>query len=391
MDPLHFLTKVPPEKIDDNLEIYTKPFTLKNLDGINLDVNFKKINLKDQPGYNPTCVYYPEDKYVKLHKLKTIYLNKGVEDYEDLIYPYENLNNSIFMNRCGLKLANIDKIFNLTNHNSGSFNLKSPDYFTFCDVAGGPGGFTQYLQYRLPNAFGYGITSKKHVDWKTNKLDTSRFEPLYGRNSVGMGNLYEEWESYINTVTGIETLGVDLVVADGGFDVTADKEYIRQEFLSTRLILIEILIGMICCKDGANFICKVFNTVTKISADLIYLCSIVFEKIYIFKPTTSRWQNAERYLVCMRKRKGTTTDSIINFTKKIVAMQTDDVRVIDSDLILPSDFVAWLLERNKDSMDLQQKTAFMLLDLMQNKKVATNKADLHKFLILLDVPGERYR
>src|SRR5436853_6709955 len=157
-DPIHLLCSVPPEKIKDN---FLKPFSFtseerKGLIEIIPGFKFDQISLKDNNSkFNPKPIYCNIDRFNLLQKLKNVYSHQDADKYEPIVYPYENANNSIFINRCGLKLANLDKIFNLTTHNSGFVNqqVTFTDFNpTFCDVAGGPGGFTQYLQYRLPTS-----------------------------------------------------------------------------------------------------------------------------------------------------------------------------------------------------------------------------------------------
>lgn len=388
-DPLYYLTQIPPINIVENLEEYTKPFSSKNrnnLKNLVLQTQFKTVNLKEFPEFNSECVFYPKEDYSNLGKLKRIYSQPNAKKYISEIYPYEELGNSIFSNRCGTKLANIDAIFNITDHNAGSLNMKNPEPLTYCDICGGPGGFTQYLQYRLPLSMGYGITSKSHIDYQMNKLDISRFVPIYGSNSVGDGNIFNEWDFFIKTVKTVESDGVDIVVADGGFDVSKNEDQTRQEFLTSRLIQHEILMGISCCKKEGNFVCKLFDTVSKISGDLLYLCSLAFEKIYLFKPTTSRWTNAEKYLICIKRKDD--VDDVIAILTKMVKMQNHYISLSDSDMILPDDFVSWLKMRNEQMIKLQWETAENLKMILDGKKVDSPLVDLHKFMILLNLPGE---
>jgi len=52
-------------------------------------------------------------------------------------------------------------------------------------------------------------------------------------------------------------------------------------------------------KYGGCFVLKCFDCFYKASAELIYLLSTMYEKVYVVKPNTSRYANSERYLVCI--------------------------------------------------------------------------------------------
>src|SRR5205085_11847172 len=109
------------------------------------------------------------------------------------------------------------------------------------------------------------------------------------------GDLYTSWQDFIQFTLQREPEGVDLVMADGGFEL--ESAYHRQEFLSSRLLLIQAIIGIACTREGGNFLLKVFDTVTLLSAQIIYALATAFKRITIFKPVSSRPANAERYLI----------------------------------------------------------------------------------------------
>lgn len=89
---------------------------------------------------------------------------------------------------------------------------------------------------------------------------------------------------------------MDLITADGGFDFSIN--FNQQEVVSSKLIFYQISFAIAMQKKGGDFIIKCFDTFTKISLDLIYLLGLVYEKVYIVKPNTSRYANSEKYLVC---------------------------------------------------------------------------------------------
>jgi hypothetical protein len=46
------------------------------------------------------------------------------------------------------------------------------------------------------------------------------------------------------------------------------------------------------------FICKIFDSVTKPTVQLIYILSRYYDKVFLMKPRTSRYSNSEKYIVC---------------------------------------------------------------------------------------------
>ena len=51
-------------------------------------------------------------------------------------------------------------------------------------------------------------------------------------------------------------------------------------------------------KFNGTFILKIFDMFSKSTQDYIYLLSLFYNKVYIFKPQTSRLANSEKYIVC---------------------------------------------------------------------------------------------
>ena len=49
--------------------------------------------------------------------------------------------------------------------------------------------------------------------------------------------------------------------------------------------------------SGGNFVCKLFDLFTPFSVGLVYLMNMIFERVAIIKPVTSRPANSERYLI----------------------------------------------------------------------------------------------
>lgn len=353
-----------------------------NVDELIFDINYVTIDIKEQ--IEP--IYCDINKYNILQKVKDTFNNENFIQARNITNPFENIGRSIFINRAAVKLANIDAVYNVTK-DIFTWNKKiSNENFTFADIAAGPGGFTQYLQYRYPNSIGYGITLKdKNLDWSTNFLNMKRFKTYYGPDNTG--NLYSNWDNFINFVLQEESNGVDLITADGGIDVEDTNLYSKQEFLSSRLLLTQVLVGIRCTKVGGNFVLKVFDTVTNLSAQIIYLLSRCFSNILIFKPVTSRPANAERYIICKDRKEN--INDIYNMLvqgEKLYTDQTGNYLISLFSNSLPADFIEWLTLQNNISINLQLTSAQNILLYMKGNNPNIIQYNIPKFLLIWNLP-----
>jgi cap1 methyltransferase len=335
----------------------------------------------------PPPQYCDVDRYNALQKLKDAFDNEGFIEARNSTNPFENIGRSIFINRAAVKLANIDAV----HHISGkifTFDAQQSDQdFIFCDIAAGPGGFTQYLQYRFPKSIGYGMTLKHPtLDWSTRFLDMSRFTPFYGPDETG--NLYTNWRTFIEFFLQKHPYGADLVTGDGGFDLeeTDDKTLLhRQEFLSSRLLLTQATIGIACTKASGNFVLKVFDTVTHFSAQILYILAQCFREILIFKPVSSRPANSERYIIC-RDRYGD-INPYLHLLAYAASSYQDDVylnRLFPEPL--PEDFVNWLVQANSYSINQQLETGTNILLTLNGNRPNLPMYDVDKFLVIWNLP-----
>ncbi|KAI9277253.1 FtsJ-like methyltransferase-domain-containing protein [Phascolomyces articulosus] len=216
--------------------------------------------------------------------------------------PFGGINKSIFMNRAATKLAALDATFALT----ATENNSKP--FTFADICGGPGGFSEYLLWRVHSwggtAKGYGITIKSRdhdeVNWHAEKFRKNISNNLTIIDGPdGTGDLYEEANirGFGDTVRQhTDQQGVDLAVADGGFDFKGQEQ--QQEYVTRRLLLCEIITMLTCLKQGGTFVCKIFDINEEFTANMLWVLYQLFDMICITKPLSSRPTNSERYIVC---------------------------------------------------------------------------------------------
>lgn len=386
----------PRQNLEEILTLLPTPFTPNQRPPLKEEL--RHGNIQDVENLPPVYLSSPE-KYIALQEKKDRIGQYSREQFEQAVtatnpYEYPNnlafMNRSIFMNRAAMKLANIDALYKLTHHLGAFMNLTTPGSFRFCDLAGSPGAFTQYVQWRRPESLGYGISLKSTdpgvPDWNMAQLDNHRFFPYYGES--GTGNLYFEWRNFVTRVKRDQVLGLDLVMGDGGFDVEKEHAFNRQEFLSFRLIMVQVLTALKLLKEGGDFVLKMFDTVTEITGQLLYLVSLCFERISLFKPIVSRPANAERYLICQGKRKGTEQyERILEQANTIYNEDEILIRLLRDPL--PQDFVDWLTALNDSLLTNQQQALDWIFDYLDGKQPPLPTIDLHKIPILFNVPGPR--
>ncbi|CEP07356.1 hypothetical protein [Parasitella parasitica] len=263
--------------------------------------------------------------------------------------PFERVGNAIFMNRAATKLAALDATFGLAATNNGQ------QEFTFADICGGPGGFSEYLLWRVhswgASAHGYGITLKgsDEVKWHTDKFraDIPRHSLTQIDGADGTGDIYKpdnirQFEATVLKETRAK--GVDLAVADGGFDFSGNEA--QQELSAQRLLLCEVVTMLTCLKQGGHFVCKFFDILSESTAGLVWLLYQLFDEICITKPLSSRPANAERYIVC----KGLIHErplQLVEVLIKAIGANTTAIRVVSrQSLEKDEDFIDYVKMRN---------------------------------------------
>ncbi|KAI8359178.1 FtsJ-like methyltransferase-domain-containing protein [Blakeslea trispora] len=283
--------------------------------------------------------------------------------------PFERVGSAIFMNRAATKLAALDATFGLTvtkNHH---------DEFTFADICGGPGGFSEYLLWRVHSwggsAHGYGITlnGSDEIKWHPEKFrdDIPRHSLTTIDGVDGTGDLYrsENREAFASTVLReTKQRGVHVAVADGGFDFSGNEE--QQEVLAQRLILCEIITMLLTLSQGGHFVCKFFDMLSTTTASFVWLLYQLFDEVCITKPLSSRPANAERYIVC----KGL----IHHRPSALLSLLTD----IATQLTCPSLFSCKTLGKDEDFIDYIK---------MRNMKLAMKQTEaLEQLISFIDNP-----
>lgn len=146
--------------------------------------------------------------------------------------------------------------------------------------------FTISLNKDLPQYKSYNLPSY-------NKSILNRHICItYGKDNTGDIN---NWDN-IRYIQNLSKKPFFLVTADGGFDEGTDFNI--KEQLHYGLILSEIYAAIELQSQGGHFVLKVFDIFTETSVQLLYLLSLCYEEMYVYKPKTSRPTNSEKYIVC---------------------------------------------------------------------------------------------
>ena len=198
-------------------------------------------------------------------------------------------------------------------------------------LAEGPGGFIEalitqreYNNKNYQNDIYYGMTlideDENVPSWKKSKHFLSKHQNVklvYGDDNTGnLLNVDNLWYCYNNYKNSI-----DFITGDGGFDFSVN--FNQQERLSTNLIFAQIVYAIAMQKKGGSFIIKIFDIFTQVTIDLLYILSSLYEKCYIIKPYTSRYANAEKYVVCKRFKLDNTYDIVKKFSEFFDTINTD--------------------------------------------------------------------
>ena len=259
------------------------------IDIINIEEYNKLITVKNKIDELEDSKLWDKIKKVS-NEFELIYLPNKKMKYSS-ISKYEPLSRSYF------KLWEIIHDFNLINNTS---KIK------MAGLAEGPGGFIEsMINYRkkfktiCKQDVVYAITLKS-VDkdipgWnKANHFLKKNQNVIISYGKDGTGNIYnieniKEFAKKFNH-------DADLVTADGGFDFSTN--FNKQEQSSLRIIFCEIVTALTIQKKGGSFVCKIYDSYTKVSVSFLYLLSMLYEYVYITKPYTSRPANSEKYVVC---------------------------------------------------------------------------------------------
>jgi 23S rRNA U2552 (ribose-2'-O)-methylase RlmE/FtsJ len=89
----------------------------------------------------------------------------------------------------------------------------------------------------------------------------------------------------------------DLIIGCGNILEGENENTFEQDYF--KILLIQINNAFKYSKKNSNFIVKIFETYTNLSAKIIALLLSSYEKVFIVKPLTSKPSHSEKYIVCI--------------------------------------------------------------------------------------------
>ncbi|KAE9416812.1 hypothetical protein Angca_004030 [Angiostrongylus cantonensis] len=330
----------------------TREWVVDNLEGSEwIHIGKKKMKIDDETEF---CDGEILRTMISSKEVFDVIPDRDMREARTRANPYETIGAAFFQNRAALKVANLDKVFDFLLSGEMEKNLlvcqqslvgsfrelyvvfqsknplvsERPNFncdreaplFYFADVCAGPGGFSEYMLWRKAfyNAKGFGFTLRGKDDFKLGKFMASSahyFEPYYGKHGDGdvmNPDNINSLEEFI--MKGTNDVGVDLMMADGGFSVEGSENI--QEILSKRLYLCQLLVSLCIVRENGTFFCKLFDIFTPFSVGLVYLMHVAYNQVSLHKPHTSRPANSERYIICKGLRKNY-SDAIRDYLKRV--------------------------------------------------------------------------
>jgi len=181
------------------------------------------------------------------------------------------------------------------------------DCFFICEA---PGGFIECVQ---------DIRRKKNLPFKFISISKRDQSIKYGNYIEPDNLLYGDITEPLVIETTIKNVyqrfpgGLDLITADGGFDV---KMFVAQEIFCNKLILCEIYLALMTQKINGTFIVKFFDMFSHNTVIYYLILCSFYNYVKIIKPKSSRNCNSERYLACYGfKGRTVLTESLLEIIK----------------------------------------------------------------------------
>ena len=249
-------------------------------------------------------------------------MGKSSKDKRDAYYRLAKEQN--WRARSAFKLIQIDEQFDL-------FSYEDPSKCTrVVDLCAAPGSWSQVLSRVLIKGESFGRrawfekmnkikTQQKSVDDDLNDLTLQEKSTLQPRANVKIVAIDLQPMAHLDGIVQLkadithpstvplllkaldpdfneenETHRVDLVISDGAPDVTGLHDldsYVQSQLLHSALAL-----AMKVLRPGGKFVAKIFRGK---NVDLIYAqLKLVFERVHVAKPRSSRASSIEAFIVC---------------------------------------------------------------------------------------------
>lgn len=179
---------------------------------------------------------------------------------------------------------------------------------THFDMCGFPGAFVFATNHYVKTK-----TNIKEYDWYINsfkeELKEGDIKQKYLRDKFNLQKKYQDRFLYgtgNGDITEIENIkeyinfyqdkDVDLVSSDCGLQIKWNESYLREEQM-IKIHFGQFVCGISILKKGGHFVMKNYSQMKPLSISIIYLMILIFNKVYLVKPESSRQYGNEIYLV----------------------------------------------------------------------------------------------
>jgi len=297
----------------DNLELY-KLFKLnKKNNNIKLKIS-DNIDSELVNSFNTWSILsenaYEITEKVNKDKFKEIelFFNNRQKDLNKYLYKECKVNiNGRITSRAWIKmqeLLTVTKFFkNIIRQNKNN-NINTVNAFHICEA---PGNFINSCNYYLNSH-----TDMKY-NWKAQSLFDSNIFDQYGfiKNNPDRWDFYDGGDvtKYSNFIYYYNKYkNSDVLISDCGTEWIANNDGFQKP-----LPVYELLYSILLPRVGGNFIMKtIASSYNKQFVSLVYLATIKFKKVYIFKSNNNFWSQ-EIYIVGKNKSKFTDDEEKILF------------------------------------------------------------------------------
>ena len=244
-------------------------------------------------------------------------------------------------------------------YNEAFITKENISCFFICEA---PGGFIECV---------YDIRRKKNLNMdylSVSKFDTTiKYDRYLEENNLlyaDMTCIKNVEETIFKVLKKFEN-GVDLITADGGFDI---KNYNGQEIVTSKLLLCEIYTALKTQRENGTFIIKFFDMFSHNSIMYYLILCSFYEYVKIIKPLTSRNCNSERYLVCSNMRRWNVGHQNMIYNIKTIILNFNTINfVVFPDFIVKQEIKDKIKSFNNLIVYEQIKTINESIKMVSNK------------------------
>lgn len=273
------------------------------------------------------------------------------------------IGNSVFSSFEGVTLANIDSVLNpvFKMFDYTAKNVNQP--IKFFDI-GNNSSWAEYVQFReTENDYQCAIfPGPLPLKWRGDSRFTVIAPKVQSGDSFNANALWLSNEVMKVVPTGFDTVGIHVPNDD------------MLTFFSS------ILVSLSLISAGGSAIIRTFNTFDKLAVDLIFLFSLCFEQVYIFKPMASNPFNYDRYLIGKNRRKDI-KNYVVLVAKNWLKYNNNPGSFNRLVSQLPTDFSEWITKINNE-LELQRRS----FEKLYKEDKFIDSFNFHRSLIIWNLP-----